>query len=203
MLIILTFIYSIIHRSLSAGAVFLARALVVLRRRPRCVSRGRAPHSFLMRAFGVMNSKARTSNNDTLEPDVKSVLVVEDHRPNRILIEMLLTGLGCTPHLAVSGAKALEISACQTFDLILMDIRMPRMNGIETLRRLRDSGGPNSLTPVVALTANTAKSDHRDFQEAGVAAILVKPVSPASLAAVINQCTRLCTPDPAISPSAA
>ena len=133
-------------------------------------------------------------------PVAKSVLVVEDNRPGRILMQTLLDGLGCVCAVAPSGARALELCAHQTFDLILMDIYMPRMDGIEVLRCLRGGGGPNAATPVVALTANTEASDHQAFMDAGIAAIVVKPVSPAGLAAAINQCAR--TAEPACGPAA-
>ena len=104
-------------------------------------------------------------------------------------MQTLLDGFGCVPTLAPSGAQALELCADQAFDLILMDIRMPGMDGIEALHRLRAGGGPNAATPVVALTANTAEEDHRRFLAAGIAEIVIKPVSPVSLAAAIDKNT--------------
>lgn len=135
----------------------------------------------------MANRESSRNRKDTAF-DVPSVLVVEDNRPNRILIEALLDALGCDVGLASSGAEALELAGRERFDLVLMDIHMPKMDGIETLRRLRSQAGPNAMTPVAAITANAYDDDHKTFYDAGVAAILVKPISSIRLAEVINAC---------------
>jgi CheY-like chemotaxis protein len=119
-----------------------------------------------------------------------SLLVVEDNRPNRILMETLLAGLGCAVTLAAGGAEALGAAAERRFDLILMDIEMPGMGGIETLARLRARSTFNAATPVVALTGHADDSRHRAFLAAGFVCVLVKPVSPRSLAGIISDCLR-------------
>jgi len=137
-----------------------------------------------------MSAEDRERAGGRPAPESRSVLVVEDNRPNRILMHALLTGLGCACELASSGLEALEMAERRSFDLILMDIHMPHMDGVETLRRLRRGGGPNAATPVVALTADAAEQDHAAFRDAGAASVLVKPISPSRLAAAINGCVR-------------
>src|SRR6185503_17928923 len=82
------------------------------------------------------------------------ILVAEDNAVNRRIVEALLSPLGAAISFAGNGAEALDLLQTQAFDVVLMDIQMPVMDGVEATRRLRASGGPNAAVPVIALTAN-------------------------------------------------
>jgi signal transduction histidine kinase/ActR/RegA family two-component response regulator len=115
------------------------------------------------------------------------VLVVEDHPVNRMIIEAWLTSAG---HLAVSaenGEIALEMAGEQAFDLILMDVNMPVMDGLTATRRLREASGPNQDAPVVVLSASARAEDHEAGYAAGADAYLNKPIDFKALAAVLNR----------------
>ncbi|MCG8442857.1 MAG: ATP-binding protein, partial [Caulobacterales bacterium] len=86
--------------------------------------------------------------------DGPRVLLVEDNPVNSLLARTLLQRLGCAVTAAGSGRAALEAAEVDVFDLILMDMRLPGMDGLEATRRLRREDGPSSRAPVVALTAN-------------------------------------------------
>jgi PAS domain S-box-containing protein len=107
-------------------------------------------------------------------PRSGKVLVVDDGEANRQLIKLVLTRSGVTVVEAENGQEALERAQADNFDLILMDMQMPVMDGYTAARRLRDRG----LTiPIVALTGNAMKGDEEKCHEAGCSGFLSKPVS--------------------------
>jgi PAS domain S-box-containing protein len=121
-----------------------------------------------------------------------SVLVVDDHDANRRLLAVMLEALGHEVRLAEDGATALAVLdvAAQPFDLIMMDIMMPVMDGIEATKRIRAAQNHHAATPIVALTADMNPETHARAEEAGVDAVLTKPLEPARL----TQTLALLTP---------
>lgn len=116
----------------------------------------------------------------------KSVLCVDDNDKNRRIAELLLGKFGVEVTGCASGAEALDVCAVQTFDLLLMDIVMPEMDGMETLRRLRcDPEGLNRDTPAVALTAKLADEDLAAYAAAGFDGVAAKPIDVRQLAQAI------------------
>lgn len=124
-----------------------------------------------------------------LPSDRLSVLVAEDNEINALLMRSLLNRLGHRAVLATNGEEALESwlaaeSAGAPYDLVLMDIQMPKLDGIETTRqiRAREAGRRARRTPVLALTANTLIEDRYACFEAGMDGFLVKPLDGDKLA---------------------
>jgi two-component system, sensor histidine kinase len=117
----------------------------------------------------------------------KRVLAVDDSEDNLTLIQMFLRGTGVELTTAESGMRALELSAKTPFDLILMDIQMPEMDGHETTRRLRQSG---VTAPILALTAHAIRTEHDRCLAAGCNAVLTKPVKHQTLLASIARHLR-------------
>jgi signal transduction histidine kinase/DNA-binding NarL/FixJ family response regulator len=116
------------------------------------------------------------------------ILVVEDNPINRELIDAMLAQLGQKPQFAVDGEQALEHLACETFDLVFMDMQLPGIDGLETTRRIRAadyraSGG--RALPIVALTANAFAQDRRHATAAGMDDFLAKPVRCSEVAATL------------------
>jgi len=105
------------------------------------------------------------------------ILVVDDNEANRFLAKSLLERQSNIVLTASNGLVA--ISQCKTivFDLILMDILMPVMDGVKALRRLKRSQGLNAQTPVFALTGYSTASDQRNYRQAGFDFVLSKPLS--------------------------
>ena len=116
-----------------------------------------------------------------------SVLVVEDHPVNRMILEAWLSSSGHTATTAENGQLALDVCADQRFDLIVMDVNMPVMDGLTATRRLRGDGGPNAETPVVVLSASARTEDHHAGLAAGADAYLNKPIDFAALAEVVGR----------------
>ena len=110
------------------------------------------------------------------------VLVVEDDPINQIVASGLLAQLGHSATVAETGADALAALARSSFDLVLMDLHMPGLDGFETARELRRLADPRlAAVPVVALTADLAASSDPRFAELGFAGILTKPIRRAAL----------------------
>ena len=115
------------------------------------------------------------------------VLVAEDNPVNALLAKSLLRREGCTVELAGTGEEALLALARSRYDLVLMDMRMPGLDGPAATRRLRARGDE---TPVIAVTANVFEEDRRACLEAGMNAFLTKPVDPAALRAALARWTN-------------
>jgi CheY-like chemotaxis protein len=124
----------------------------------------------------------------------KRVLLVEDNPINALLARALLTREGCEIDHAAGGEEAIAAVKVGAYDLILMDMRMPGLSGVETARALRAWG---LTTPIVALTANAFEDDRHACLDAGMNDFLVKPMSPDALRAVLTRWTGrdLAAPD--------
>jgi len=132
---------------------------------------------------------------DDIEPELTtlagiSVLVVDDHEVNRRILSLLLEPHGCQLTLAVNGAEAVDLAQASAFDVVLMDMQMPVMDGLEATRQLR-LDGMNRETPVIALTANAMDTHRAAWEALGVADFLTKPIDPTRL---INSLARACLP---------
>lgn len=114
-----------------------------------------------------------------------SVLIVEDHPVNRIVLEAWMTSMGHTCAMAENGQIALDQTSVQQFDLIVMDVNMPVMDGLTATRELRARSGPNQETPVVVLSASARPEDHAMGYDAGADAYVDKPVDFMVLARVV------------------
>jgi PAS domain S-box-containing protein len=109
------------------------------------------------------------------------VLVVDDHPANRELARLYLAAVGAEVTEAASGADALRLAAAAPFDVILLDLRMPGIDGLEVLRRLRAEGGVNDNTPVLAYTADAGDGVFAKLHQLGFVGVVGKPVAPADL----------------------
>ena len=102
------------------------------------------------------------------------VLVVEDNKTNQFITRKFLAKLGIDPVLAADGVEAVAAAARERFDLIFMDIQMPRKSGIEATQEIRASG-PNRDTPIVALSANVMADQKASYLQAGMNGCIEKP----------------------------
>ena len=109
------------------------------------------------------------------------ILIVDDNATNRVVAQALCEMFGCTSETAEDGVEALEAVQERRFDLVLMDIKMPRMDGVQATLAIRALDGPASALPIVALTANADPDDARKYVEIGMAAVVEKPIKPERL----------------------
>jgi len=113
------------------------------------------------------------------------VLVTDDHPANRELVRLFLAGIGAEITEAEDGEAAVEIAAEQAFDVILMDLRMPKLDGIGAVTRIRGVAGPNQATPILAFTADAESAFDDRLQALGFDGAVAKPVEPGRLIAAI------------------
>jgi CheY-like chemotaxis protein len=99
----------------------------------------------------------------------------------------LLQHLGYEPHLAANGRQALQAVARNTYDVVLMDIQMPEVDGVEAAREIVRQRGPDGLPRIIAMTANAMPGDRETYIEAGMDGYLPKPIELADLAAALEQ----------------
>ncbi|MBV8165620.1 MAG: response regulator, partial [Alphaproteobacteria bacterium] len=104
------------------------------------------------------------------------VLVAEDVPTNRRLVEAILAHLGHEVAFVENGRDAVDAVRRQRFDVVLMDMQMPEMDGIEATRAIRALTGPSANTPVLALTADVVPEQRRRFEAAGIDGVLLKPI---------------------------
>ena len=109
------------------------------------------------------------------------VLIVDDNATNRIVAQALCEMFGCTSETAEDGVEAVEAVRERRFDMVLMDIKMPRMDGVQATRAIRALDGDAGRVPIVALTANADPDDALAYMAEGMAAVVEKPIKPERL----------------------
>jgi signal transduction histidine kinase/HPt (histidine-containing phosphotransfer) domain-containing protein/AmiR/NasT family two-component response regulator len=117
------------------------------------------------------------------------ILLVEDNKVNQIVATRFLARLGQDVEIANDGAEAVSISREKAFDLILMDMQMPVMDGIEATKRIIAEGGPSAEVPIIAMTANASDDDRRRCLDAGMKGFEPKPVTLERLRKMIAHAT--------------
>ena len=117
------------------------------------------------------------------------VLVAEDNLGMQQILRALLEADGHELAVASNGGDAVAMAASQTFDVILMDVMMPVMDGPTAAQRIRELGGRAGGIPIIALTANALVGDHDRYLAAGMTDYLPKPIDVAALFAALGRAT--------------
>ncbi len=135
--------------------------------------------------YGTELSGSQTQVRIVQAPQLSGrILYAEDNEVNRRLIDQLVSKTGAKIKMVVNGAEALKAATDEQFDLILMDIQMPVMDGRDAAQAIRKSG---NRTPIVALTANIMAEDLQEYQEVGCVECLSKPVDKARFYTVLSR----------------
>jgi len=135
----------------------------------------------------MAGDRSEESRSTEIAPSGRSlsILVAEDKRTNQIVIAKILDRAGHRVTLVDNGEAALDMLEMQEFDLVLMDVNMPVMNGIEAAKLYRFAALGRPHVPVVALTADATEEVARRCEEAGMDACITKPIEPNRLLEII------------------
>ena len=133
-------------------------------------------------------SKTLAAASNGKNPAIRSldILLAEDNAVNQTLARRLLEKQGHKVTVVVDGRQAVNVSAQRSFDLILMDVQMPEMDGYAATEAIRAREGDGKRTPIIALTAHAMGADHQRSIEAGMDAFLTKPIQVNELLKVIE-----------------
>ncbi len=123
------------------------------------------------------------------------VLLAEDNPINALLARTLLTREGCVVSAVQDGQEAVDAAASGVYDLILLDIRMPRLDGLEAAQRIRAGQGASARAPILALTADAGEAERVQALQAGMDDFITKPIDATRLLAVAERFTG--RPNPA------
>ena len=139
------------------------------------------------RAVIQQDEPSNVSNLNELHLQTRPhVLIADDNATNRVVAQALCEMFGCTSETVEDGQEALEAVKARPFDLILMDIKMPRMDGVQATQAIRALSGDARNIAIIALTANADPDDARHYLAAGMAAVVEKPIKPERLRMAMN-----------------
>ena len=142
----------------------------------------------------VSESSARESVPSTpsspIHPDSVKLLVVEDYADNRDLLLFMLNTIGYQADTVNNGQEALDKTAQQKYDIILMDCQMPQLDGYQATKVIREREGKTDHTIVIGITANAMASDRQKCLDAGMDDYISKPVELGNLSAVLHKWHR-------------
>ncbi|MGL6194048.1 MAG: response regulator [Thermoguttaceae bacterium] len=144
-------------------------------------------HEAIVAAFNKDTSKDYNTQNEHRSIKGARILLVEDNKINQIVASELLLLLGVELTIANNGQEAVEAVENKDFDLVLMDIQMPVMDGLEATQKIRklDKPGVDKM-PILAMTANAMDSDYQKSIEVGMNDHLTKPIDPDNLRHVLE-----------------
>ncbi|BCU53915.1 aerobic respiration two-component sensor histidine kinase ArcB [Enterobacter kobei] len=147
--------------------------------------------SLSVRAPAVAEEVDDAYEEDDMPLPALNVLLVEDIELNVIVARSVLEKLGCSVDVAMTGKAALEMFKPGEYDLLLLDIQLPDMTGLDISRQLTSRYAPDDLPPLVALTANVLK-DKQEYLSAGMDDVLSKPLAVPALTAMIKKFWDTC-----------
>ncbi len=120
-------------------------------------------------------------------PSGISILIAEDNEVNQAVLRHMLACAGLTADFAETGFLAIELARAASYDVVLMDLQMPGMDGLQTTRLIRGDAGINPKPAIVAISANNSEEDRIRCEEAGMTGFLPKPFTLEQLYAVLSK----------------
>jgi signal transduction histidine kinase/CheY-like chemotaxis protein len=147
----------------------------------------------LQRVQAADQPAAETATEAPPRPEDLRVLAAEDNATNQLVLRALLAAVGIAPTLVENGREAIAAWETQDWDIVLMDIQMPEMDGVEATRaiRLRELETGRARTPIIAVTANAMTHQVDEYNAAGMDGVVPKPIDNLCLFEVIDQALSL------------
>jgi CheY-like chemotaxis protein len=115
------------------------------------------------------------------------ILLVEDNKTNQLVAIAMLSTKGYVIEVAIDGHQAVEAIKAKDYDVVLMDIQMPRLNGVDATKTIRSLGGDKGSVPIIAVTANAMRGDREAYLAAGMDDYLSKPIDSATLFSMVER----------------
>lgn len=140
-----------------------------------------------VREAQLSEAPALRALDNQVDLPVLNILLVEDDVVNQTVAAGFLRHLGQHVTIAGDGAQALKLFEAADFDLVLMDMQMPRMDGVESTRRMRMIADKPADLPIIAMTANASEEDMRRCLEAGMSGVQVKPITMKQLRSMLSK----------------
>jgi len=150
-------------------------------------------YAAMVEVLGPSSASSRLPDSTSVPPDRNSlrVLLAEDDTVNQQMTTQLLENRGHNVRVATTGTEALDTFKERSYDVILMDVQMPEMDGLEVTRRIRDEWPPDEQPYIIALTASVTDEDRRRCREAGADDFLSKPLKGEALADALPETVSL------------
>jgi CheY-like chemotaxis protein len=160
----------------------------------------------LARVFGVGDGGVLAASDSGIERDLAEriplrILLAEDNRVNQKVALKMLERMGYRADVAANGVEAVAALERQRYDVILMDMQMPEMDGIEATRQIRARWPREGRPWIVAMTANAMLEDRNECMVAGMDDFLSKPVAAKALGAALARCAPLRPVSAKVSPA--
>lgn len=138
-----------------------------------------------------LSDQKKIFREDFAEKYPLRILIAEDYLVNQMLAEMILNKLGYQPKIAVNGLEVLEMIKQTQLDLILMDVEMPELDGLEATRKIREKAdGANANITIIAMTANATNEHKAICLEAGMNDYVSKPIQPELLKKALKMAAK-------------
>ena len=145
-----------------------------------------APSTLPPRVGGAVHPLPPPAQDARVGPAIR-ILVAEDNAVNQLLIKALLDQFGHYSDIVGNGQEALHQVQANQYDLVLMDIQMPEMDGVAATQAIRGLPGPLAHIPILAMTANVMSEQVQGYRDAGMDDVVAKPINPAELDAAIRR----------------
>ena len=116
-----------------------------------------------------------------------NILVAEDNEVNQRVVLGMLKNLGCRSDLAVDGSSAVKKAVANRYDVILMDIHMPELDGVTAMRNIRTFFASGECPPIVAMTAHALPGDREHYLALGMNDYISKPIQTNNLLKVVRE----------------
>ncbi|MDP1724994.1 MAG: ATP-binding protein [Alphaproteobacteria bacterium] len=153
---------------------------------------GKGSRFWFTSVFGKLDVAHKQKGNYVdefdMQPQHLKILVAEDNEVNQLVIKTMLTKMGHDVTIAHNGLEAFNQVQNNVYDLVLMDMQMPVMDGLEATKQVRKLNGDVRRVPIIALTANAMQGDREKCLEAGMNGYLSKPINKEELIAILSQC---------------